>query len=265
MGRHRRIYAASAEAPPNVQTFSRAKKSRHTPESPVFVRSMSRNRAARAGNFLPAGNSTRKSSSNFLPVGNWVRIILTFLRMLLYDGWVMSEILPSRLNASRAQAASERVLRRLRERAAAGEDCPSRGFMPGENRSLTIQAERQSSEQSGVTELAHPTCRIQIDVPLGTPYREIQEAVFRQAYRHAGTQLRAAIALGITPETVSRVLRRADRRDNHSPGALTSPAGQRVVPPTERKEEAPGAGTDATREETPGAVTRPSGLAPEGC
>ena len=53
---------------------------------------------------------------------------------------------------------------------------------------------------------------IRIDVPMGTSYQEIQESIFRQAYQAAGTQLRAAIALGITPETVSRVLRRADRR-----------------------------------------------------
>src|SRR5580692_3444622 len=54
--------------------------------------------------------------------------------------------------------------------------------------------------------------RIRIDVPMGTSYQEVQESIFRQAYRVAGTQLRAAIALGITPETVSRVLRRAARR-----------------------------------------------------
>jgi hypothetical protein len=53
--------------------------------------------------------------------------------------------------------------------------------------------------------------RIRIDVPMGTSYQEIQESIFRQAYQLAGTQLRAAIALGITPDTVSRVLRRRDR------------------------------------------------------
>jgi len=47
---------------------------------------------------------------------------------------------------------------------------------------------------------------------MGTSYQEIQESIFRQAYQAAATQLRAAIALGITPETVSRVLRRAARR-----------------------------------------------------
>jgi hypothetical protein len=58
-----------------------------------------------------------------------------------------------------------------------------------------------------------PPPRIQIDVPLGTSYQEIQVSIFRQAYQLAGTQLRAAIALGITPDTVSRVLRRSDRRN----------------------------------------------------
>ena len=54
--------------------------------------------------------------------------------------------------------------------------------------------------------------RILIDVPMGTSYLEIQETIFRQVYELAGTQLRAAIALGITPDTVSRVLRRHDRK-----------------------------------------------------
>jgi hypothetical protein len=58
----------------------------------------------------------------------------------------------------------------------------------------------------------HDPPRIRIDVPLGTSYQEIQESIFRQAYQLAGTQLRAAIALGITPDTVSRVLRRYDRK-----------------------------------------------------
>jgi hypothetical protein len=54
--------------------------------------------------------------------------------------------------------------------------------------------------------------RIQIDVPLDTPYAEIQERVFREAWRLAGTQLRAAWALGITPETISRFLKKCERK-----------------------------------------------------
>jgi hypothetical protein len=50
-----------------------------------------------------------------------------------------------------------------------------------------------------------------LDVPMGTSCMEIQESIFRQAWQLAGTQLRAAIALGITPETFSRFLRRCDR------------------------------------------------------
>jgi hypothetical protein len=53
--------------------------------------------------------------------------------------------------------------------------------------------------------------RIRLDVPMGTSYCEIQEIIFRQAWQLAGTQLRAAIALGLTPETISRFLRRCDR------------------------------------------------------
>ena len=53
--------------------------------------------------------------------------------------------------------------------------------------------------------------RIRLDVPLGTSYLEIQASIFHQAWSLAGTQLRAAVALGITPDTISRVLRRCDR------------------------------------------------------
>jgi hypothetical protein len=59
--------------------------------------------------------------------------------------------------------------------------------------------------------------RITIDVPLGTSYLEIQASIFRQAWRLAGTQLRAAIALGIVPETISRALRACDRKRITSP------------------------------------------------
>jgi len=59
--------------------------------------------------------------------------------------------------------------------------------------------------------------RIQIDVPLGTPYREIRDSILRQAWELAGTQLRAAIALGITPETVSRTLRRSKTNQDAQP------------------------------------------------
>jgi hypothetical protein len=70
-----------------------------------------------------------------------------------------------------------------------------------------------SQENAAVDDANAPSLpRIQIDVPMGTPYQEIQASVFRQAYQMAGTQLRAAIALGITPETVSRVLRRSGRK-----------------------------------------------------
>jgi hypothetical protein len=60
--------------------------------------------------------------------------------------------------------------------------------------------------------------RIRIDVPMGTSYLEIQASIFRQAWQLAGTQLRAAIALGITPETISRALRACDRKRIGSPG-----------------------------------------------
>jgi hypothetical protein len=52
---------------------------------------------------------------------------------------------------------------------------------------------------------------------MGTSYFDIQEMIFRQAWQIAGSQLQAAVALGITPETISRFLRRCDRTKVASP------------------------------------------------
>lgn len=54
--------------------------------------------------------------------------------------------------------------------------------------------------------------RIRIDVPVAASYLEIQAGFFRHTWRLAGTRLRAALALGITPETISRILPRSARR-----------------------------------------------------
>jgi DNA-binding transcriptional regulator YdaS (Cro superfamily) len=71
---------------------------------------------------------------------------------------------------------------------------------------------QQAGEKAAMSENTPQTPpRIRIDVPLGTPYREIRNSILLQAWQLAGTQLRAAIALGIRPETVSRNLRRAER------------------------------------------------------
>ena len=66
--------------------------------------------------------------------------------------------------------------------------------------------------RSRVPENQRNLSRIRIDVPMGTSYRDIKEEILRQAYELAGTHLRAAIALGITPETVSRILRRGRKK-----------------------------------------------------
>jgi len=84
--------------------------------------------------------------------------------------------------------------------------------------------------------------RIRIDVPLGTSYLDIQASVFRQAWQLAGTQLRAALALGITPETISRVLRKCDRELDRSLGV---PAHKLIEPSVRRiMEKAKGQTTD---------------------
>lgn len=52
---------------------------------------------------------------------------------------------------------------------------------------------------------------------MGTSYQEIREIIFRPPRQRVGTQVRAAIVLGITPETVLRFLRRCDRARIGSP------------------------------------------------
>ena len=90
---------------------------------------------------------------------------------------------------------------------------------------------QQAGEKAAMSENTPQTPpRIRIDVPLGTPYREIRNSILLQAWQLAGTQLRAAIALGITPETVSRNLRRAERnraeRNRAIGGESASPDSQ---------------------------------------
>ena len=72
-------------------------------------------------------------------------------------------------------------------------------------------SEHDRGKAAGGESVPQEPPRIRIDVPMGTSYYEIQECVFRQAWQLAGTQLRAAVALGITPETLSRFLRRCGR------------------------------------------------------
>ena len=71
------------------------------------------------------------------------------------------------------------------------------------------QAEVKAALNLGV---ASQSALIPIGVPRGTPDQGIQEPIFQQEHELAGVQLRAAIALGITAGTVSRVLRRPVRR-----------------------------------------------------
>lgn len=85
------------------------------------------------------------------------------------------------------------------------------------------QPARESAVMHG--DLAPRAPRIRIDVPLGTPYREIRDSILRQAWELAGTQLRAAIALGITPETVSRTLRRSKPNQDVQPSGHNLPRG----------------------------------------
>jgi hypothetical protein len=98
---------------------------------------------------------------------------------------------------------------------------PARG--DGETESMAARicngscSEHDRGKADGGEIVPQESPRIQIDVPMGTSYKEIQECVFRQAWQLAGTQLRAAVALGITPETLSRFLRRCNRERISSP------------------------------------------------
>ena len=134
----------------------------------------------------------------------------------------MSETLKRAIDPGRARAASERVLQRLRQCGVREAGRHSREGVFAESRPL-LPASNWPNVNEPAGEAEAETQRIRIDVPLGTPYREIQRVIFRQAYEQAGTQLRAANALGITPETVSRVLRRPERKDISAPAA--PPAG----------------------------------------
>jgi hypothetical protein len=88
--------------------------------------------------------------------------------------------------------------------------------------------------------------RMRIDVPIGTSYLEIQASIFRQAWQLTGTQLRAAIPLDITPDTISRVLRRCDRLGIGCPKV---PEDWPVVTPVNR---VIGPSGDRRRQSTPG-------------
>ena len=112
---------------------------------------------------------------------------------------------------------------------------------------------------SGVrpTSTSPQPARICLDVPFGTPYLHIQESILRQAWELARTQLRAAIALGITPDTVSRILRHCDRlKIGSPPRAEVKP----VITPPEPSTQ-PG-GSPAEPDTTGQRNTAPSGCLP---
>ncbi|MGD0221766.1 MAG: hypothetical protein ABSF71_05475 [Terriglobia bacterium] len=152
---------------------------------------------------------------------------------------------PNRMDPARAKAASDRVLRRLTDpviersidpvigRPGAG-STDSEGVYrtpqigdwvdKGQNRppirvisqeqmegAAQRSADRSPSGEPGPSHQAKLP-RIRVDVRIGASYEQIEESIVRQVYELEGTQLRTAIALSITPETVSRIMRRSDRR-----------------------------------------------------
>jgi len=100
---------------------------------------------------------------------------------------------------------------------------------------------QQAGEKAAMSENTPQTPpRIRIDVPLGTPYQEIRDSILRQAWELAGTQLRAAIALGIRPETVSRNLLRTERDRAERNRAI---GGENASPDSQSYAESVGRGT----------------------
>lgn len=49
---------------------------------------------------------------------------------------------------------------------------------------------------------------IRVEFPLGTSLEDFIDEICRQAWKVAGTQLKAGVALGIRPETLARRVRR---------------------------------------------------------
>ena len=72
-------------------------------------------------------------------------------------------------------------------------------------------ADRSPNSEPAPSHQANPP-KIRVDLRIGVSFDEIEESIVRQVYELEGTQLRTAISLGIRPETVWRIMRRAARR-----------------------------------------------------
>jgi hypothetical protein len=90
-------------------------------------------------------------------------------------------------------------------------------------------AERSPSGEPAPSRQAESR-QIRVDVRIGVSLAEIEESIVRQVYELEGTQLQAANALGITPDTVSRIMRRSARRRVSPPQV---PSAWPVARPTE--------------------------------
>lgn len=166
---------------------------------------------------------------------------------------------PNRMDPARAKATSERVLRRLTdpliersidpvmgtsrprtvdseglhrasELAHGAERGLNRPTIPAISReplevSARTPAERFTSGEPAPSHQAESP-RIRVDIRIGVSFEEIEESIVRQVYELEGTQLRTASALGITPDTVSRIMRRSARRTFFPPQV---PKARRVV------------------------------------
>jgi len=128
----------------------------------------------------------------------------------------MKTVYPIPMDAGRAKVLSDRVVRGLRASFPDRQSILQAGNLVNESvNRLTTRPTAGWNGGPSTNVSPTPHC-LRLEVPLGTPFREIQEAIFRQVCEQAGTQLRAAAALGVHPNTVTRILKRAARRRKES-------------------------------------------------
>jgi hypothetical protein len=182
--------------------------------------------------FLPAGKDQWISTSLFLPVGIFIRFSLTLPYKVMHHVRVIGGAMAMRTTTDFVSGG---------DNGAARLPFPALAVAPGSAKAADGEGLHEPATDARRSGLA--ASHIYVDVPLGTPYAEIQAMVFRQAWHLAGTQLRAALALGITPETISRVLRRRGEvkaggpvRANCPNAPAVSGNGEADPPPSARRD-----------------------------
>ncbi len=124
----------------------------------------------------------------------------------------MKTVYPVPMDPGRAKIVSDRVVRGLRGSFPDRQCLLQAGILANESVNRLTKGTTAGLERGPSANVSLTSHRLRLEVPLGTPFREIQEAIFRQACEQTGTQLRAAAALGVHPNTITRILKRAALR-----------------------------------------------------